>query len=342
MVDRMDDHERDREQAGDNDGSVREITSVKSDAPTLHPPPKGKTLPVNPLLVPPPSVHDAYVSKIIQPMAPPDLPPTQPPSPAAVDRPPIFRTASAPAPNPNNPRKLLPSPLPSKPVKKVEDGTPIFEIFDADLSEPASEMVKALKGHLEGVLRVQEEIGRMHLTLEKLTVVGQGSWEDFEPSSPQAGTRGTTKEAPRRKSQAETPGSVESEGSRRGSKGTAEMGQAGGDTPGSKAKKVEAEQALLKREQEVDEIMSKVRRGRVKAHGSLGRCLNGSEHIIPSEHLDYPFLSPMLLLQCRQRFSPFLSLLDRVPRPNGLYMTTTGRFRPLISQWPISEDSTCL
>ena len=90
----------------------------------------------------------------------------------------------------------------------------------------------------------------MHLGLEKLTVVGQGSWEDFEPTSPKAGLSRT----PGKKA-GETPSTGESS-SRRGSKEG--PGKLGGDTPGSKARKVEAEQALLKREKEVDEIMSKV------------------------------------------------------------------------------------
>jgi hypothetical protein len=273
IVDRIDNLDRDWERDGDHDGSVREITSARTDELTLHPLTKGKMIPAKPLTIPPPSVHDAYVSTIIQPMAPPDLPPTQPPSPDAVDRPPIFRTASAPGSHANPPRKLLPSALPQKPIRSVEEGTPIIEIFDADLSAPASEMVEALKRHLEGVLRVQEEIGRMHLSLEKLTVVGQGSWEDFEPISPKAGTRGMgANESPRKRGQAETPSTVESQRSRRGSRDATDAPNA--DTPGNKARKVEAEQTLLKREQDVDEIMSKVHRGQVTADSSWGHCLN--------------------------------------------------------------------
>lgn len=34
-------------------------------------------------------------------------------------------------------------------------------------------MVKVLKEHLEGVLKMQEEIGRMHLGLEKLDLTGE-------------------------------------------------------------------------------------------------------------------------------------------------------------------------
>jgi hypothetical protein len=47
-------------------------------------------------------------------------------------------------------------------------GRPIFEIFNAEVSEGSDGMVRALKGHLEDVLKVQEEIGRMHLDLEGL------------------------------------------------------------------------------------------------------------------------------------------------------------------------------
>ena len=52
--------------------------------------------------------------------------------------------------------------------KGKEGHRPIFEIFNAELSEGSEGMVKALKGHLESVLQVQKEIGRMHLSLEGL------------------------------------------------------------------------------------------------------------------------------------------------------------------------------
>lgn len=65
---------------------------------------------------------------------------------------------------------LLPSALADeKPLLDDDEcGKPIFDIFGAELSEGGKDMVRALKGHLEEVLKVQEEVGRMHLALEGL------------------------------------------------------------------------------------------------------------------------------------------------------------------------------
>ncbi len=81
---------------------------------------------------------------------------------------------------PGVPHSLLPSELPETTKQSLEDsveGKPIFEIFNAELDAPAEEMVKVLKGHLERVMKAQEEIGRMHLGLEGLDLTGNGSGE---------------------------------------------------------------------------------------------------------------------------------------------------------------------
>lgn len=140
--------------------------------------------------VPPKSIHDDYLSRYIEPIRP------RPGSSKLDDstnintttpgRPAPLRSTSTPAPN------ILTSPisLTSKPSvvplrglgftpidpdptsdskgKGSGRGKPIFEIFNAELSQGSEGMVRALKGHLEEVLRVQEEIGRMHLELEGL------------------------------------------------------------------------------------------------------------------------------------------------------------------------------
>lgn len=287
MVDRIDEAEGSRgaqREPGSGDDSYPtppggSSASQNAGAPTG--PPKAKMEPKEPLLVPPPSVHDKYVSSFVTPLAPPDSTPTQPPSPAAIDRPPIFRTASAPV-QPGQavtPRRLLPSPLPiPKPESgKGEDGTPIFEIFDADLDTPAVQMVHALKSHLEQVLSVQEEIARMHLGLEGLTVSGPEAWEDLDGSSrtPGAGSgSGSGTNASRN-----TPASFLGRESTPGSEGTGlgagngtgtgsrprtspasrNVKSPGKETPEMAAKQEQAEQALALRERGVDEIMEKVR-----------------------------------------------------------------------------------
>lgn len=235
----------------------------------IPPPPMAKRS--EPLLVPPPSVHDPYVSSFRNPMDRLDVTPTQPPTPdGGVDqeRPPIFRTASAPhTTSSNNVRKLLPSPLP--PSKKspqevatqITDGTPIFDIFDANLSTSSVEMVKALKGHLEQVLRVQEEIGRMHLSLEKLSVVAPGSWEDFEGTPGRStgnGTNVTPSSGLKSPGKRSTPGDSDRLFGSGGTKSPESPGKTQ-ETPGARAKE-EAEEALLEREKGVDEIMERVSR----------------------------------------------------------------------------------
>jgi hypothetical protein len=121
--------------------------------------------------IPPESIHDKYLSKYIQPLGPTET------------RPAPLRSTSTPAVGIpiSHPMGSKASAIPLRglgftEVKEKEKGKeghrPIFEIFNAELSEGSEGMVKALKGHLESVLRVQKEIGKMHLALEGL---GDGS-----------------------------------------------------------------------------------------------------------------------------------------------------------------------
>jgi hypothetical protein len=197
-------------------------------------------------MIPPESIHDAYLSKYIEPIQGPSN-----------NRPPVARSTSTPA-----PAGLLTSPIslkvsaspirglypglgdgtPSgsvnahghghgerKPIgvgqnkgREGKDGRPIFEIFNADFGEGSEGMVRALKGHLEDVLKVQEEIGRMHLDLEGL---GEG----------------------RRAS-----GSNPSESGAKGADGRSPVKE-------GKGEKDEGDE-LLKREKGVDELMERVSR----------------------------------------------------------------------------------
>jgi hypothetical protein len=197
-------------------------------------------------MIPPESIHDAYLSKYIEPIQGPSN-----------NRPPVARSTSTPA-----PAGLLTSPISLKvsasPIRGLypglgdgtpsgsvnahghghgerkqigvgqnkgregKDGRPIFEIFNADFGEGSEGMVRALKGHLEDVLKVQEEIGRMHLDLEGL---GEG----------------------RRAS-----GSNPSESGAKGADGRSPVKE-------GKGEKDEGDE-LLKREKGVDELMERVSR----------------------------------------------------------------------------------
>lgn len=277
-----------REEDQSDEGSFIVVPDRQSAFPpltSLQPPPMAKR--AQPLLVPPRSVHDSYVSSFMSPIEVQDGTPTQPPTPEGgkeQERPPIFRTASAPghtiSSNNNNSRKLLPSPLPAsrlkETAKEVPDGTPIFEIFEADLASTSSvEMVKALKGHLEQVLRVQEEIGRMHLSLEKLSVVAPGSWDDFE-GTPGRSTGNAANVTPSTGLNSSRRGSTPAEsgtGASGGTRGSGTPGSKGQQTPGTRAKE-EAEEALVLREKGVDEIMERVsgRCGGLELMFSLAHC----------------------------------------------------------------------
>ncbi|WVQ78082.1 hypothetical protein IAT38_000163 [Cryptococcus sp. DSM 104549] len=122
----------------------------------------------HPLVVPPPSVHDSYVSNFILPLDSPSGTGVQGGEP---HRPPIHRSSSAPG---RKPSKLLPSALPSPGVDSAldtgesETSQPIFEIFNAELAAEGDAMSKKLRRYLEVALKGQEDVGRMHLELEGL------------------------------------------------------------------------------------------------------------------------------------------------------------------------------
>ncbi|WWC69657.1 uncharacterized protein I206_103600 [Kwoniella pini CBS 10737] len=135
----------------------------------------------DPKLLPPPSIHDQYVSKHIKPIAPPDLS-----SPTLESRPSLNRSTSAPghpnhsATSPPNQTGLLPSAIPSETSenqKNDDANQPIYEIFNANLSTDGLEMSKKLRGYLDLVLKGQEQVGRMHLSLEGLGMGSRGIWE---------------------------------------------------------------------------------------------------------------------------------------------------------------------
>ncbi|OCF40149.1 hypothetical protein I317_06038 [Kwoniella heveanensis CBS 569] len=130
----------------------------------------------DPSLIPPPSIHDAYVSKYVKPLAPISLSPS---GQHESSRPGLNRSSSAPG-HPHS-QGLLPSAIPLPPGTgagggKSEEDTnqPIFKIFDAQLSEDGTNMSKKLRGYLEVVLKGQEEVGRMHLELEGLGLAEKG------------------------------------------------------------------------------------------------------------------------------------------------------------------------
>lgn len=132
--------------------------------------------PFPPDLVPPPSVHDTYLSKYIQPIVPTSS--TRPTAPRSTSVPVL--TNLDPNSNSKGDNGLLPpvdlreaaQRQQTHPPPRLGLGgagpKPIFEIFDAEPGAGSKGLVSALKGHLEDVLKVQEEIGRMHLALEGL------------------------------------------------------------------------------------------------------------------------------------------------------------------------------
>jgi hypothetical protein len=111
------------------------------------------SLPDNePLTIPPESINDNYLSSLTR------------PSPQ--------RSTSAP-----NTHDLLPS--------VMQDDKPIFEVLDANLSETAEIMAQALRTHIDGILKAQEEIGAMHLALEHIGM-GQKIWSQQSTPAVQA------------------------------------------------------------------------------------------------------------------------------------------------------------
>lgn len=128
--------------------------------------------PFPPDLVPPPSVHDTYLSKYIQPIVPTSS--TRPTAPRSTSVPVLTNldlstTAGNGLLPPVDLREEAQRQQTYPPLGPVGTGPkPIFEIFDADPGAGSRGLVSALKGHLEDVLKVQEDIGRMHLALEDL------------------------------------------------------------------------------------------------------------------------------------------------------------------------------
>ena len=229
------------------------VLASDTDSASLQPtisrpqPPRGDTdiRPQEPRLIPPPSVHDSYISRFITPIS-------QSPG-HSPERPNMVRSNSAPG-VPQSASKrddLLPSALhvdtgQSQPqVAGSGDRKPIFDIFNADLSQPAEDMIKVLKGHLEEVLRVQEEIGRMHLGLEKLggAYVDQDAWTKGDDSTPVGSP------AQERTGLPSPPSFGTPE--QKGTPGT------NTETPGS-AKRPEMDDALAKRQEGVEKIMERV------------------------------------------------------------------------------------
>ena len=194
--------------------------------------------PSDPDLIPPPSIHDDYVSKFIVPII----------SPVTEERPGLPRSNSAPGVphiNTNTAQEgLQPSPL--RETKQGAEGKPIFEIFNADFNTTGSDLVRSLKGHLEDVLRVQEEIGRMHLSLEKVGL-GEEALNEKASNPPTASPRIPT-----------TPGTPRREA------GTASAPSTAGSS--------RTDEAVAKREKGVDEIMDKLGElsTRLQTYHSLG------------------------------------------------------------------------
>lgn len=135
--------------------------SDSSSPMSANPPPPRQTslTPDTHLNLPPPSVHDPYVSSFIKPTGPVDH-----------RRPSLHRSSSAPGEHQSHP--LLPSALP--PGREGDGGPkdvhqqPIFEVFNAELSAEGSEMSRKLRHLLETVLKGQEQVGKMHFNLEGL------------------------------------------------------------------------------------------------------------------------------------------------------------------------------
>ena len=210
-------------------------------------------------LLPPPSQHDAFVGQFITPMIS-----------ATDERPAMVRSSSTPA--TSQPQGLQPSPL-SVDTASTE-GKALFDVMNASISRSAEEMVKVLKGHLEGVLKVQEEIGRLHLGLEK---IGLGD----HPSGPIHGTPKTPA----------TP-NMEQVTPQTGSR----LSQAG-STPGSAKKEVE--DAVLNREKGVDNIMerldvlsTRLRTYHTLAQPQLSFPQSGNTPVSARGHASKPSLDP--------------------------------------------------
>ncbi|ODN99285.1 hypothetical protein I350_07448 [Cryptococcus amylolentus CBS 6273] len=129
-----------------------------------HAPPPRASRPIDVKSIPPASVHDAYVSGFIKPSVALDMG-----AGGEHHRPSIHRSSSAPG---EANHGLLPSALPQSPEKKKASKAgipqPVFEIFNAEISEDGDNLCRNMRGYLDKVFKGQEEVARMHLALEAL------------------------------------------------------------------------------------------------------------------------------------------------------------------------------
>ena len=170
-------------------------------------------------------------------------------------------------------QKLLPSALakgltPVHTRGQAEEGTPIFEVLDADLDESAQVMVKRLSEHLEQVLKVQEEIGKMHLGLDQLRVAVAEPWAKEDDANTKDNGKGgkggkgkgdkkspTTPKSPKSPKSPTSPLSpLNPRSPRKGQPAT--PGRKESDK--SKTSTAEPNETLAKREKGVEEIMARV------------------------------------------------------------------------------------
>lgn len=198
--------------------SDRDTKSVSDqyEVPLISAPPPPRRQTTAPKMIPPESVHDNYVSSYFTSLNPA---PTEPNSPVRPG--PLLRASSAPgasvADSPS--KKLLPSPIdvntpnsmlpnsvktpgisliaPSATTPSTANITtselenkPIFEVFNAELTDDGEAMVRIMKAHLDGVLGVQERVGRMHLSLE-----GMGLEDENDLQGVEVGADGHTEDA---------------------------------------------------------------------------------------------------------------------------------------------------
>ncbi|TYJ52555.1 hypothetical protein B9479_006844 [Cryptococcus floricola] len=142
---------------------LSEHTTSRSTLPTHAPPPRASR-PIDVKSIPPASVHDAYVSGFIKPSVALDMG-----AGGEHHRPSIHRSSSAPG---EANHALLPSALPPSPEKKKASKAgipqPVFEIFNAEISEDGDNLCRNMRGYLDTVFKGQEQVAKMHLALEAL------------------------------------------------------------------------------------------------------------------------------------------------------------------------------
>lgn len=199
---------------------------------------------IDPARLPPARAHDAYLSRIIRPLDARPSAPTQPPSPSTPPdgaRPVLVRHSSAPGVAQSG--ALLPAFETEEAGPSGQSGArggrqPIFQIYKAELRDGSDRIVRELRGHLEEVLALQREIGRMHLALEGLDL-GDGA-----PGEAGAAKEEADKGA-REEKHAGPPGAMK-DGTDPTSKGASATGLE------------EASSGLERREKAMDAIMAKV------------------------------------------------------------------------------------